>query len=123
MALSAGSVASAADVLALVATDSPTTFTTTTPAGSGWYRYLLGGALVEFHWISTGTVSATTSVTPDFTIPAGYRPAARTAIAGVAGASSPRLADVALDSDGTWQVYNGHSSATVINAHGIYKPA
>ena len=123
MALSAGSVASAADVLALVATGSPTTFTTTTPAGSGWYRYLLGGALVEFHWVSTGTVAATTSVTPDFTIPAGYRPAERTAIAAVAGSANARSAACWIEPDGTFQVYNNHTAATVINAHGIYKPA
>lgn len=123
MTFVAGTPLSAADLNDALASDSPTTFSTTTPAGTGWYRFLLGGALVEFHWVSTGTVAATTNVTPDFTIPAAYRPAARTAIAGAAGAVGPRLAGVAIDADGTWQVYNGHSSAVVINAHGTYKPA
>lgn len=123
MALSAGSVASAADVLALVATDSPTTFTTTSPAGSGWYRYLLGGALVEFHFESTGTVASQTEVSPaGFTVPAGYRPAGRTPLAAVSS-SSQRPGAAAINSDGTWSVYNWQNSVQVVACHGIYKPA
>lgn len=123
MALSAGNEASASDVLALVATDSPTTFTTTTPAGSGWYRSLLGGQLVEFHWNSTGTVAAGGDATPDFTIPSGYRPAERTPIAATSGSTAARVAAADVRADGTWRVYNDYTVASIINAHGIYKPA
>ena len=115
-------VASAADLNDALASDSPTTFSTTTPAGTGWYRFLLGG----HWWSSTGSRRdrrGDDERHAGLHHPGRLPPAARTAIAGVAGASSPRLADVAIDSDGTWQVYNGHSSATVINAHGTYKPA
>ena len=123
MTFVAGTPLSAADLNDALASDSPTTFTTTSPAGTGWYRFLLGGALVEFHWVSTGTVAATTSVTPDFTIPAAYRPAARAAVAAAAGVSNARTAACWVDPDGTWQVYNGHTAATVISIHGKYKPA
>lgn len=122
MALSGGSPASAADVLALVATDTPTTFTTSTPVGSGWYRFLLGGALVEFYFISTGNVSSATTVTLDVTLPAAYRPTDKTAL-GAASSTTTKLAAAVVDSAGAVTYYNGHSSSAVAYIHGIYKPA
>ena len=98
----------------------PTTFTTSSPTGSGWYRQV--GSLVEVHWVSTGTVAASTNVTP-YVFPTGYRPAERTCIAAAAGGASIRPAHAIVDPDGTLQVYNAHSSSTVVEAHGLYMPA
>lgn len=123
MAGGAGLPASWVDVLALVATDSPTTFTTTTPAGSGWIRFLLGGALVEINWNASGTIAATTSQTLDYTIPAGYRPADLVALAGAAGATGNRLAAGSAAPDGTLIAYNGHAASAAVHLHGIYMPA
>lgn len=102
--------------------DTPTTFTTTTPAGTGWYRYLLGEALVQVHWESTGTVAATTSVGPDFTFPAGYRPAARTALTAVQ-VTTTRTASAVIAADGSFAVYNGDSSARAMIVDGIFAAA
>ena len=123
MTFVAGTPLSAADLNDALASDSPTTFSTTTPAGTGWYRFLLGGALVEFHWNSTGTVAAGGDAAPDFTIPSGYRPAERTPIAPTSGSSAPRVAAADVRTDGTWRVYNDYSVASIINVHGTYKPA
>lgn len=122
MAFSAGTTLSAAALSAALGLTTKTTFTTTAPAGAGWYRLTAGG-MIAFHWVSTGTVNATTNVTPDFTLPTGYRPATLTAIAAAAGTSGTRLAACAIAPDGTWVVYSGHSAAAIISAHGVYDPA
>ena len=96
------------------------TFSTTSPAGSGWYLLLASGTRAAFHWRSTDNVAANTAATPNFTLPAGYRPSGRTALAAAGGALTPRTAACVLDSTGVWQVYNGHSSATVITVDGTY---
>lgn len=122
MAITAGSVASAADVNALLAATTPTTFTTTTPAGSGWYRTLLGGTLVQLHFESTGTVAATTAVTLNFTLPTGYRPAGRTPMTCTTG-TSPRPGAANVLADGTITVYNSQSSSTTIYVDDVFAAA
>lgn len=122
MTFVAGTPLSAADLNDALASDSPTTFTTTTPAGTGWYRFLLGGALVEFHYLSTGNIPATTTQTLDFTIPAAYRPAEKTTV-GAASSTTTKLGACVIDSAGAITFCNGHTSAAVAYAHGTYKPA
>lgn len=122
MTFVAGTPLSAADLNDALASDSPTTFSTTTPAGSGWYRFLLGGALVEFHFISTGNISSGTTQTLDVTLPSAYRPADKTAV-GAASSTTTKLAACVIDSAGAITFYNGHTSAAVAYAHGTYKPA
>ena len=118
-----GTPLSAADLNDALASDSPTTFTTTSPAGSGWYRFLLGGALVEFHYESTGTVASQTEVSPvGLTLPAAYRPAGRSPLASVSS-SVQRPGGAAINPDGTWSIYNWQNSAQVVACHGTYKPA
>lgn len=111
---------SAAALNAALGLTAETTFTTTVPAGDGWYR--MAGSLVEVHWVSSGTVAASTNVTP-YVLPAGYRPDTRTAIAAAAGGASIRPAHAIVDPDGTLQVYNAHSSSTVLECHGLFMPA
>ena len=123
MTFVAGTPLSAADLNDALASDSPTNFTTNTPAGSGWIRFLLGGALVEINWNASGTIPATTSQTLDYTIPAVYRPANLVALAGAAGATGNRLAAGSAAPDGTLIAYNGHTASAVVHLHGIYKPA
>lgn len=120
MAFVAGTPLSAAALNAAILAGTRIPFTTTSPAGSGYLEPTASGTRMRIHWISTGNVAATTSVTPDYVIPVGSRPPTRCAVAAVAGSTSPRLATCAVDSDGTWQVYNGHSSATVINVDDEY---
>lgn len=123
MTFVAGTPLSAADLNDALASDSPTTFSTTTPAGTGWYRFLLGGALVEFHYESSDTVASQTEVSPSgLTLPAAYRPASRAPLAAVSNATQ-RPGAAAINSDGTWSIYNWQNSAQVVACHGIYKPA
>ena len=122
MAGGAGLPASWADVVALIQGEDPINFTTTTPVGTGWYRKLLGGTLVQMHWESTGTVAATTSVAPDATLPAGYRPAARTALSVVSGTST-RSGAAAIGADGNFGVYNSDSTARPMIVDGIFAAA
>ena len=122
MAILAGQPASAGDVLALLQPGVKTTFTTTTPAGSGWYCSLMGGLLTEFWFLSTSNVSAGTTATIDVTLPVGYRPADKTPLA-AASSTTTKLAAAVVDSAGAVTVYNGHSSAAVVYIHGIYPNA
>jgi len=122
MTFVAGTPLSASDLNDALGADSPTTFTTTTPVGTGWYRFLMGGEEVEFHFLSTGNVSSATTVTLDFTIPATYRPAEKTAI-GAASSTTTKLGACVIDDAGVITYYNGHSSSAVAYAHGKYKPA
>ena len=122
MAILAGQPASAADVLALLQMGSKVTFTTTTPAGSGWHRTLQGGEFTEFYFQSTSNVSATTTVTLDYTMPVGNRPTDKTTIT-AAASTTTRLAAAVVDSAGAVTVYNGHSSSAVVYIHGIYPNA
>lgn len=119
-AFTAGTPLSAAALNDAVGYTTPTTFTTTTPAGAGWYRKV--GSLVEVHYESTGNVSADAEVTP-YTFPVGYRPAGRVALAACAGAASTRSAVAAVNADGTLNVRNAFTSATVVQCHGLYAPA
>ena len=116
----AGTALSAAALNDAVGYTTPTTFTTTTPAGSGWYRKV--GSLVEVHYISTGTVAATTQVTIS-TLPPGYRPAGRTALAAAVGSAGIRPATAFVDPDGTLAIYNAHTSSAPVYTHGLYAPA
>jgi len=97
----------------------PTTFTTTTPAGSGWYRKV--GSLVEVHWVSSATVASGTMVQP-YVFPAICRPSERTAIAATSG-NSARTAAAHVDPDGTLSVYNDSGGTSPLCAHGLYAPA
>ena len=120
MAFTAGTPLSASALNDAVGYTAPTSFTITTPAGTGWYRKV--GSLVEVHGITTGTASATTNYTV-YTLPTGYRPAERTCIAAAAGGTSIRPAHAIVDPNGDIQVYNAHTSATVIEFHGLFLPA
>lgn len=122
MTFVAGTPLSAADLNDALGADTPTTFTTTTPAGGGWYRFLMGGEEVEFHFVSTGNVASGTTVTLDFTMPAAYRPAEKTAIS-AASSTTTRLGACVIDDVGAIKFYNGHSSPAIAYAHGKYKPA
>ena len=122
MAILAGQPASAGDVLALLQPGAKTTFTTTTPTGSGWYRSLMGGVLTEFWFLSTGNVSSATTATLDVTLPVGYRPTDKTPLS-AASSSTTKLAAAVVDSAGAVTVYNGHSSSAVVYIHGIYPNA
>ena len=119
MAFTAGTPLSASALNDAVGYTTPTPFTTTTPAGSGWYRKV--GSLVEVHYESTGTVAGTTSVTIT-TLPVGYRPAGMTAIAaGTLSSTRPGAASVAANGD--LVIYNWNSSAAIVYCHGLYAPA
>lgn len=119
MAFTAGTPLSAAALNDAVGYTTPTSFTTTTPAGAGWYRKV--GSLVEVHYESTGTVAGTTAVTIT-TLPAGYRPAGMTAIAaGTLSSTRPGAASVAANGD--LVIYNWNSSAAIVYCHGLYAPA
>ena len=119
MAFTAGTALSAAALNDAVGYTTPTPFTTTTPAGSGWYRKV--GSLVEVHYESTGTVAGTTGVTIT-TLPVGYRPAGMTAIAaGTLSSTRPGAASVAANGD--LVIYNWNSSAAIVYCHGLYAPA
>ena len=120
MAFTAGTALSAAALNDAVGYTTPTSFTTTTPAGAGWYRKV--GSLVEVHYISTGTVAATTQVTIS-TLPPDYRPAERTALAAAVGSAGIRPATAFVDPDGTLAIYNAHTSSAPVYTHGLYAPA
>ena len=122
MTFVAGTVLSAADLNDALATGTETTFTTTTPAGSGWYRSLFGGAFTEFWFLSTGNVSSATTVTLDVTLPVGSRPTDKTPLS-AASSTTTKLAAAVVDSAGAVTVYNGHSSPAVVYIHGIYPNA
>ena len=119
MAFTAGTPLSAAALNDAVGYTTPTSFTTTTPAGAGWYRKV--GSLIEVHYESTGTVASTTAVTIT-TLPVGYRPAGMTAIAaGTLPSTRPGAASVAANGD--LVIYNWNSSAAIVYCHGLYAPA
>ena len=120
MAFTAGTPLSAAALNDAVGYTTPTTFTTSSPAGDGWYRQV--GSLVEVHWVSSGTVASGVVAAP-YVLPTGYRPAERTCIAAAAGGTSIRPAHAIVDPNGDIQVYNAHTSATVIEFHGLFLPA
>lgn len=122
MTFVAGTALSAAALNDALSVDAPTTFTTTTPAGAGWYRFLLGGEEVEFHYVSSGNVTSGTTVTLDFTMPAAYCPAEKTAIS-ASSSTTTKLGACVIDDVGAITFYNGHSSSAVAYAHGKYKPA
>ena len=120
MAFTAGTPLSASALNDAVGYTAPTSFTITTPAGTGWYRIV--GSLVEVHGVTTANASATTAYTV-YTLPVGYRPAERTCIAAAAGAGPIRPAQAIVDPNGDIQVYNAHTTAVPIEFHGLFAPA
>ncbi len=120
MAFTAGTPLSAAALNDAVGYTTPTPFTTTTPAGAGWYRKV--GSLIEVHYSSTGTVAAGAQITIT-TLPAGYRPAERTALAAAVGSAGIRPGVAFVDPDGTLAIYNAHTSSAPVYIHGMYAPA
>ena len=120
MAFTAGTPLSAAALNDAVGYTTPTAFTTTTPAGSGWYRKV--GSLIEVHYSSTGTVASGAQITIT-TLPTGYRPADETAVAAACGTSSKRTCASTIDAAGVWVLYNNHTSAAPVFAHALFAPA
>ena len=119
MAFTAGTPLSAAALNDAVGYTTPTAFTTSTPAGDGWYRRV--GSLVEIHWVSSMTVASGVVAAP-YVLPTGFRPATRTAIACSSG-NSARLASGFVEPDGTINVYNGSGGTSPLACHGLYAPA
>lgn len=120
MAFTAGTPLSATALNDAVGYTMPTTFTTSSPAGAGWYRKV--GSLIEVHYSSTGTVASGAQITIT-TLPAGYRPADETAVAAACGASGKRTCASTIDAAGVWLLYNNHTSASPVFAHALFAPA
>lgn len=120
MAIAAGAVISAADILAgLVVADDWTTFTTT-PAGSGAYRKV--GPFVEVTFETTANVSASASATI-FTLPTGYRPSRMVTLAASGGVDGDREANGQIDTAGVISVRNNYSAATVVQGSAFFVAA
>ena len=119
MAFTAGTPLSASALNDAVGYTAPTTFTTTTPAGAGWYRKV--GSLIEVHYESTGTVAGTTAVAI-VTLPVGYRPAGLTAL-GSATLSTTRPGAATVDASGQLTIYNWNPSPAIVECHGLFAPA
>ncbi len=119
MAIGAGLPLSAADLLAaLPVVGSKSTFSFTSPAGTGWYR--VAGAEVEVYGVSSATLAAGTSFTTGAVIGAAYRPATPANISAGGGVSWDRETTAVVNTDGTITVRNNYSSAVNIQFHGTY---
>lgn len=116
MAITAGSVASAADVNALLAATTPTTFTTS-PAGSGWYMTIGSFAVVWF--ATTANVTAGTQVTV-YTLPAGMRPGNAIPLAASSATTLSRPAGGAINTDGTIVIRNNFTSDSIVSGYAVY---
>lgn len=118
MAISAGNAISAADVLAALPTPSSvTTFSISSPTGSGWYR--TAGAFVEVYGVTTGSASAGTSYTLT-TLPAEIRPDYPVQMSCGGGVGSDREATGVINTDGTVVLRNNYSSAVTVQFHALY---
>lgn len=96
-------------------------FTTTSPAGAGWYELQPDGRHVEVYYASTDSVPATTAVDIIY-LPAELWPPNNVPIPAVSG-TSPRQASSEINPNGRWRVYNGQTSATTVFVHGSYRRA
>lgn len=118
MAISAGSIISATDILAgLVVVDAKDTGTISSPAGTYWTR--TAGPLVEVQFTTTGTLAAGSSATL-WTLDSALRPASPVAIACAGGVSLDREVSGVINTDGTVVVRNNYSSAIAIGGHALY---
>ena len=121
MAFTAGTILSAAALNEATGLTAETPFTTSSPAGAGWYRLTAGG-MVEFHYESTGNVTSGSEVTIT-TLPANYRPAGLTALAASGGVNGTRPAAAAIDSAGAVKLRNNYSSDIAVQIHGLFMVA
>lgn len=122
MAIAAGNVISAADVLAaLVTVDTQTTFTTTTPAGAGWWRWV--GPFIELYYASSGNLTSGTSFTSAVILPAGARPLQMIPAAAAGGVALDREANGAINTNGTFTVRNNYSGSTTVSLYALFIPA
>lgn len=119
MAFTAGTPLGAAALNDATGLTTETAFTTSSPAGSGWYRKTAGG-MIEVHYESSGTVASQTAVTLTV-LPAGYRPSGLTPIAASSATTRPAASEIAAD--GTWTIYNWNNSSQTVRAHGTYLAA